>query len=82
MMRLMAKLDLYLNRIADDRPPEKQDRACRQAAQLSGAAAYAEFRLDGAKPLFGVGISPNIVTASLRAVTSAVNRALRAPDTT
>jgi 2-isopropylmalate synthase len=41
------------------------------------AAAYVELRLDGARPLFGVGISPNIVTASLQAVTSAVNRALR-----
>jgi 2-isopropylmalate synthase len=27
--------------------------------------------------LWGVGIDPNIVTASLRAVVSAVNRALR-----
>ena len=45
----------------------------------TSAAAYVELRLDGAKPLFGVGISPNIVTASLQAVTSAVNRALRAP---
>jgi 2-isopropylmalate synthase len=43
----------------------------------AAAAAYVELRLDGAKPLFGVGISPNIVTASLQAVTSAVNRAMR-----
>ena len=48
----------------------------------TSAAAYVELRLDGAKPLFGVGISPNIVTASLQAVTSAVNRALRTPSTT
>jgi hypothetical protein len=39
MMRLMEKLDLYLNEIAVDRPPEQQDRACRQAVQLSTAAA-------------------------------------------
>src|SRR5215468_6145778 len=39
MMRLMEKLDLYLNEIAVDRPPEQQDRACRQAVQLSMAAA-------------------------------------------
>ena len=48
------------------------------AGAAASAAAYVELRLDGAKPLFGVGISPNIVTASLQAVTSAVNRALRA----
>ncbi|MGE0120954.1 MAG: HGGxSTG domain-containing protein [Dongiaceae bacterium] len=39
MMRLMGKLDIYLDQIATDRPPEEQDRACRQAVQLSGAAA-------------------------------------------
>jgi hypothetical protein len=39
MMRLMEKLDLYLNEITIDRPPEQQDRACRQAVQLSTAAA-------------------------------------------
>ncbi len=39
MMRLMGKLDLFLDQIAADRPPEEQDRACRQACQLSGAAA-------------------------------------------
>jgi hypothetical protein len=39
MMRLMGKLDLFLDQIAADRPAEEQDRACRQAVQLSGAAA-------------------------------------------
>jgi hypothetical protein len=39
MMRLMGKLDLFLGQIAADRPPEEQDRACRQACQLSAAAA-------------------------------------------
>src|SRR5262245_11870913 len=39
MMRLVEKLDIYLNEIAVDRPPEQQDRACRQAVQLSTAAA-------------------------------------------
>jgi 2-isopropylmalate synthase len=43
----------------------------------TSAAAYVELRLDGRRSLFGVGIDPNIVTASLQAVTSAVNRALR-----
>jgi hypothetical protein len=39
MMRLMGKLDLFLDQIAAERPAEEQDRACRQAVQLSGAAA-------------------------------------------
>jgi hypothetical protein len=39
MMRLMGKLDLFLEQIATDRPAEEQDRACRQACQLSAAAA-------------------------------------------
>jgi 2-isopropylmalate synthase len=45
----------------------------------AAAAAYVELRIDGEKPLFGAGIDGNIVTASLQAVVSAVNRALRAP---
>ncbi|MFN4283412.1 MAG: 2-isopropylmalate synthase [Alphaproteobacteria bacterium] len=42
----------------------------------ANAAAYVDTKVDG-KPLFGVGIAPNIVTASLSAITSAANRALR-----
>jgi 2-isopropylmalate synthase len=44
----------------------------------TSAAAYVELAIDGTKPLFGVAINPNIVTASLQAVVSAVNRGLRA----
>ncbi|MCB1768979.1 MAG: hypothetical protein KDJ31_04635, partial [Candidatus Competibacteraceae bacterium] len=41
------------------------------------AVSYVEVRLNGdATSLFGVGIDSNIVTASLNAVISAVNRAL------
>jgi len=40
------------------------------------AAAYVECEVGG-KTVWGVGIDPNIVTASLRAVVSAVNRAQR-----
>ena len=40
------------------------------------AAAYLECAV-GDRVLWGVGIDPNIVTASLKAVVSAVNRALR-----
>ena len=52
----------------------------REHAVKSGAgataAAYVEANVDG-KPLFGVGIDPNIVSASLSAIISAVNRAQR-----
>ncbi len=42
------------------------------------AVSYVEVRMDGdPASLFGVGVDGNIVTASLRAVVSAVNRALR-----
>ncbi len=43
------------------------------------AAAYVETDIDG-QPLFGVGLDADIVVASLRAVVSAVNRALRGQD--
>ena len=38
------------------------------------AAAYVEARVDGGRIRWGVGLDANIVTASLRAVVSAVNR--------
>lgn len=41
------------------------------------AVAYVEIRLADGATLFGVGMDKNIVAASLRAVVSAVNRALR-----
>ncbi|HEX5594670.1 MAG TPA: 2-isopropylmalate synthase [Micromonosporaceae bacterium] len=41
------------------------------------AAAYVECEVEG-ETLWGIGLDPNIVTASVRAITSAVNRALRA----
>ncbi len=41
------------------------------------AAAYIEIRLDGQRPLHGMGIDENITTASFRALFSALNRALR-----
>ena len=41
------------------------------------AVAYVEIRLADGQTLFGVGIDKNIVTASLKAVTSGVNRALK-----
>ena len=41
------------------------------------AVAYVELRLAGGSTLFGVGIDKNIVVASLKAVVSGVNRALK-----
>jgi 2-isopropylmalate synthase len=41
------------------------------------AVAYVEARLSDGSALFGVGMDRNIVSASLRAVTSAANRAIR-----
>ncbi len=40
------------------------------------AAAYVEIEIDGNGALFGVGMDTNIVMASLKAITSAVNRAV------
>ena len=45
------------------------------------AAAYVECEVDG-RVVWGVGVDPNIVTASLRAVASAVNRARGTPGAT
>ncbi len=41
------------------------------------AACYIEIRLDGQRPLHGIGIDENITTASFRALFSALNRAIR-----
>jgi 2-isopropylmalate synthase len=41
------------------------------------AITYIELRVDGGKPLFGVGMDSNIVTASLKAVLCGLNRSLR-----
>jgi hypothetical protein len=43
----------------------------------AAAIAYVELRLADGTSLFGVGIDKNIVVASLRAVVSGVNRALK-----
>lgn len=42
------------------------------------AACYVELRLENGPTIFGVGLDSNIVTASFKAVLSAVNRQLRA----
>ncbi|MGM3387381.1 2-isopropylmalate synthase [Stutzerimonas stutzeri] len=47
------------------------------AGSNARAAAYIEVRLDGERPLHGIGIDENITTASIRALFSALNRASR-----
>ena len=41
------------------------------------AASYVELRIDKGRPVHGAGMSPDIVTASLRAIVSALNRIAR-----
>jgi len=41
------------------------------------AVSYVQLRVGADRTVYGVGLDPNIVTATLRAVVSAVNRALR-----
>jgi 2-isopropylmalate synthase len=40
------------------------------------AMAFIEMQLGGSEPVFGAGMNPNVVTASLDAILSAINRAL------
>ena len=44
----------------------------------AGSVTYIEAERDDGKVVWGVGMSPNIVVASLKAITSAVNRAVAA----
>ena len=44
------------------------------AGAQAQAAAYMELRVNGSRTLFGVGIDANIVTASMKAVVSALHR--------
>jgi 2-isopropylmalate synthase len=46
------------------------------AGEDATAVAYVQLRVGGGRTVYGVGLDPNIVTATLRAVLSAVNRAL------
>jgi 2-isopropylmalate synthase len=48
------------------------------AGANANAVSYVEIRMDDGAALFGAGIDSDIVTASLKAVISAVNRGLRA----
>jgi 2-isopropylmalate synthase len=50
-----------------------------RAGEDATAVSYVETRLDG-NPVWGVGIDPNIVTASLAAIVSAVGRTVSSVD--
>lgn len=47
------------------------------AGSTANAAAYIEIRMEGQRPLHGIGINENITTASFHALFSAVNRAMQ-----
>ncbi len=44
------------------------------------AISYVELRLDKGRPIYGAGMSPDIVTASLKAIVGALNRIARDSD--
>ena len=46
------------------------------AGEDATAVAYVQLRAGAGRAVYGVGEDPNIVTATLKAVTSAVNRAI------
>ncbi|HEU0199791.1 MAG TPA: 2-isopropylmalate synthase [Burkholderiaceae bacterium] len=48
----------------------------------AAAVAYVEMQVGNGRTLFGVGIDPNIVTASLKAIVSGLNRAARLEGST
>ena len=71
-----AFLDALRRRGGNDiRLVDYNEHAIGQGAEAT-AAAYIEIEVNGGGALFGVGTDTNIVMASLRAITSAVNRAV------
>jgi 2-isopropylmalate synthase len=69
-------IDAFVNALGlDIRLMDYHEHAIGHGANAS-AACYVELRLDDGPTLFGAGIDSNIVTASFKAVLSAVNRQL------
>ncbi len=73
-------IDGYVHAIAEGLGDDVQlvdyhEHAVSQGADASAVAFVEIERFEGTGTVFGVGLHPNIVSASLRAVTSAVNRA-------
>ncbi|CAN7164293.1 2-isopropylmalate synthase [Massilia sp. LjRoot122] len=74
-------IDAFVNALGlDIRVMDYHEHAIGRGADAR-AACYVELRVGSGQTLFGVGIDSNIVTASFRAVLSAVNRHLAAADT-
>ena len=73
-------IDAYVNALTADSGVEisvmdYSEHAMGQGANAK-AIAYVEARTGTGKRIYGVGSHPNIVTASLKAVTCAMNRAI------
>ena len=60
----------------DLRVVDYQEQAISKGASAS-AMAFIEIQFGESESVFGAGMNPNIVTASLDAILSAVNRALK-----
>jgi len=74
-------IDAFVNALGlDIRLMDYHEHAIGRGADAR-AACYVELRVGSGQTLFGVGIDSNIVTASFRAVLSAVNRHLAAAGT-
>jgi 2-isopropylmalate synthase len=78
-------IDAFIHALSDLTGPDGEALTVRvldyaEHAMSSGgdaqAAAYVECEVNG-ETYWGVGVDPNIVTSSLRAIASAVNRATR-----
>jgi len=73
-------IDAFVNALGMDiRIMDYHEHAIGSGANAQ-AACYVELRLDDGPTLFGAGIDSNIVTASFKAVLSAVNRQLARSD--
>ena len=72
-------IDAYMNALKDNLGVSLTVNDYREHTTGFGAdavaVAYVEMRDEAGNPVFGVGRHANIVTASLKAITSAVNRA-------
>ena len=72
---IAALVDAFERQLRDRDPHPRLPRARDGGGADATAAAYVEADVDD-DPVWGVGLHPSIVTASLRAVVNAVNRAV------
>ena len=73
-------VDAFVHALRDGRrlrhPRAELPRARRRRGEDATAVAYVQLRIGSEQTVYGVGLDPNIVTATLRAVVSAVNRGI------